>query len=74
MEDFLATVLPRPADTGAGQLPPKILLHSEKQKYFTLTIYFAPQTSKPGYGPDSAKIVSAIRIFCYEGDSASRLA
>jgi len=30
-------------------------------------MYFAPQTLKPGYGPSSAKIVSAIRIFCFEG-------
>jgi len=35
-------------------------------------MYFAPQTSKPSYGPGSAKIVSAIRIFCFEGHSASR--
>jgi len=33
---------------------------------------FAPQTLKPGYGPDSAKIVSVIKIFCFEGHSASR--
>ena len=25
---------------------------------------FCPQTLKPGYVPDSAKIMSAIRIFC----------
>jgi len=30
------------------------------------------QTLKPGYGPGSAKIVSAIRIFCFEGHTASR--
>ena len=35
-------------------------------------MYFSPQTLKPGYGPDSANIVSAIRIFCFEGHSASR--
>jgi len=35
-------------------------------------MYFAPQTLKPGYGPDSAKIVSTIRIFCFEDDSDSR--
>jgi len=29
-----------------------------------------PQTLKPGYGPGSAKIVSAIRIFCFEGYSS----
>jgi len=26
-------------------------------------MYFAPPNLKPGYGPDSAKIVSVIRIF-----------
>jgi len=35
-------------------------------------MYFAPQTSKSGYGPGSAKIVSAIRIFCFEVYSAWR--
>jgi len=35
-------------------------------------MYFLPQILKPGYGPGSAKIVSAIRIFCFEGHSASR--
>jgi len=32
----------------------------------------SPQTSKPGYGPGSAKTMSAIRIFCFESHSASR--
>jgi len=32
---------------------------------------YPPLTLKPGYGPDSAKIVSAIRII-FEGHSASR--
>jgi len=31
-----------------------------------------PQTSKPGYGSGSAKIMSAIRIFCFEDHTASR--
>jgi len=31
-----------------------------------------PQILKPGCGPGSAKIVSAIRIFCFEGHSVSR--
>jgi len=31
-----------------------------------------PQHLKPGYGPGSAKIVSAISIFCFEGLSATR--
>jgi len=31
-----------------------------------------PQTLKPGYGPGSAKIVSAIRMFYFEAHSASR--
>jgi len=35
-------------------------------------MYFAPQTLKHGYGPDSAKIVSAINVFWFEGHSASR--
>ena len=84
MEDFLATVLPRSADTG-GSSPkpfcaPQILLFSEKfvsnvwlkLKSFPHKIYFAPQTSKSGYEPGSAKIVSAIRLFCFEVHSASR--
>jgi len=33
---------------------------------------FAPQTLKPGYGPGSTKIVSAIIIFYFEALSASR--
>jgi len=35
-------------------------------------MHFAPPKLKTGYGPDSVKIVSAIRIFCFEGHSASR--
>jgi len=35
-------------------------------------MYFAPQNLKPGCGPGSAKIMPAIRIFCFEGHSASR--
>jgi len=35
-------------------------------------MYFAPQTLKPGYVPGSAKIVSALRIFYFEGHSAWR--
>jgi len=38
-------------------------------KYVDLS---CPQTLKPGYGPGSAKIVSAIRIFCFEGHTSSR--
>jgi len=34
-------------------------------------MYFA-QTLKLGYGLDSAKIVSAFKVFCFEGHSASR--
>jgi len=30
------------------------------------------QILKPGYGRGSAKIVSAIRVFCFEGHSVSR--
>jgi len=35
-------------------------------------VYFPFQTLKPGYGPDSVKIVLAIKVFCFEGHSASR--
>jgi len=85
MEDFLATVLPRPADTGAFRssypqiflFPPKFCCAQKTCfkhmiKIFPLKLYLAPQTLKPGYGPGSAKIVSAIRIFCLEGHLASR--
>ena len=88
VENSLATILPRPADTvrHSEELTPKsfyasqILLCSEKfvlniwskQLYFPLKNVSSPQTLKPSYGPDSAKIVSAIRIFCFEGHSASR--
>ena len=37
-----------------------------------IKMYFAHQTSKPGYEPGTAKTVSAIRIFCFEVHSASR--
>jgi len=89
MEDFLATVLPRPADTGegiSGQLPPnrfcaspkfvvlrKICFkHMVKTKIFPPKNAFSLLTLKSSHGPGSAKIVSAIRIFCFEGHSASR--
>jgi len=35
-------------------------------------MYLAPQILKPGYGPGSAKFVSAIRISGFEGLSALR--
>ena len=85
MEDFLATVLPRTADTGSirGKLPPKSfllppnflfseksVLNVQKQKSFPLKMYLVPKTLKPDWGPSSAKIVSAIRIVCFEGHSA----
>jgi len=35
-------------------------------------MYFPPQILKPGYRPDSAKIVSVIRIFCFESHLVSR--
>ena len=35
-------------------------------------VFCQPQTLKPGYGPGSAEIVSAIRMLCFEGHSASR--
>jgi len=34
-----------------------------KIKIFSPKNVFSPLTLKPGYGPDSAKIVSAIRYF-----------
>jgi len=37
-----------------------------------LKMCFSPKKLKPGYRPGSAKIVSVIRIFCFEGQSASR--
>jgi len=43
-----------------------------KTKIFPPKNVFPPQTLKPGYGADSAEIVSAIRIFCFEGHSHSR--
>jgi len=46
--------------------------HMIKQNLSPLKMYFAPQTLKPGYGHGSAKIVPAIRTFCFEGHSASR--
>jgi len=79
MEDFLTTVLPRSADTVGirGQLHPNLFCalpnfamlrkicvkHIMRTKFFPLKIYRAPQTLKPGYGPDSAKIVSALGYF-----------
>jgi len=35
-------------------------------------VYFPSQTLKPGYGPNSVKLVSAIKVFCFEDHSASR--
>jgi len=35
-------------------------------------MHFDPQTLKPGSEPDSAKIVSAVRILCFEDHLASR--
>jgi len=46
--------------------------HDKNLNLSPIKMYFAPQTSKPGYRPSSAKIVSAIRIFCFEVYSASR--
>jgi len=47
--------------------------HMIKTKCFpTKNVFCLPQTLKPGYGPVCAKIVSAIRIFCFEGHSSSR--
>jgi len=78
----------RPADKGGGirvQLPPNLfyslpdcvvfrtICFKQTIKYLSpLKVYFGPQILKPGYRPGSAKIVSAIRIFCFEGHSVSR--
>ena len=43
-----------------------------KQKSFSLKFLSSPQTLKPCYGPGSATIVSAIRIFNFEGHLTSR--
>ena len=43
-----------------------------KIKIFPPIKMYSPQTLKPGYRPGSAKIVSAIRIFCFEVHSTSR--
>ena len=82
-----AWVLPRPADTGwpFGALAPKAFVppsfvvlskiwfeHMMKTKIFPPNNVFCPPTLKPGYEPVSAKNVSAIRIFCFEGHSVSR--
>jgi len=40
-----------------------------KTKAFPPLMHF-PQILKPNYGPVSAKIVSAIRIICFEGHAA----
>jgi len=40
------------------------LTYNKNKNPSPLKIYFAPSTTlKPGYGPGSAKIVSAMRIF-----------
>jgi len=49
-----------------------LLKHVIKTKYFLKIEFAPPKNLKPYYGPVSAKIVSAIRIFCFEGHSASR--
>jgi len=48
------------------------LKHMTETKIFPPKNVFCSPNLKPDYGPDSAKIVSAIRIFCFEGHSASR--
>jgi len=72
-------VLTRPADTEGirGELPQNLVVlrkiyfkHMIKTKIFpSKKMFLAPN---PGHRPVSAKIVSAIRIFCFEGHSASR--
>ena len=88
MENFLATVCPGPQTLGTlgGSYPPNFFMppkfccaqknvfetYDENKNLSPIQMYLSPQTLKPDYGPDSAKIVSAIRIFCFEGHSASR--
>jgi len=43
-----------------------------KTKIFPPKMYFVHQTLKRGFGRSSAKMVSAIRIFCFKGHSAWR--
>ena len=43
-----------------------------KIKIFPLKSVFPPETLKAGYGPGSAKIVSAIRILRFEGHTVPR--
>jgi len=79
MEDFLATVLHRPADTvgHSGAVTPRSFLcfpnfvvlskicfkHKINIEIFPPQKCISPlQTLKPGYGPGSAEIVSAIKI------------
>ena len=69
------------------QLPPKSFLcpsnfvvvrkiclkHDKNKNIFPKYVDLScPQTLKPGYGSGSAKIVSASRIFSFEGHPASR--
>jgi len=89
MEDVLATVVPRPADTvgRSGAVTPKSFLCTPNfvvlrkicfKRMIKIKIFpsqkclLHPPTLKPGYGPGSAKIVSAIRLLCFEVHSASR--
>ena len=44
--------------------------HDKKKNLLPKNVF--PPNLKPGFGPGSAKIVSAIRIFCFEGHSVSR--
>ena len=81
MKDFLATVLPRLADTRdiRGKLPPnlfcspQILLCSEKLKSVApKNVSCLPKPQNLAAGPVLPKLCSAIRIFCFEGHLAPR--
>jgi len=79
MEYFLATVLPRPADTVGhlGAITPKYFLcppifvvvrkicfkHMIKIKIFPPKNVFSPQTLKPGYGPVQPKLCLQLEYF-----------
>jgi len=85
-EDFLATVQQRRHGGYLGKFspnyfcaPPNFVVlrnicfkHMIKTNHSPLNMYFYPLKFKIGYGPSSAKRMSAIRIFCFEGHSASR--
>jgi len=47
------------------------MFFDKNKNLYPISMYFSSLTLKSGYGPGLAKIVSAIRIFCFEGYSIS---